>query len=266
MGTVSDCINNRIKTLDLLISRLQETIAKRAPGELVIHVQRGKKRYYQLKEGKRHYLGRNESSLITDLAQKQYEQIILSAAIREKEVLQKCLDLISSAIEQGLDSIAESIDPDIVKCIVPDISTDDGFARAWAKEDFTQQEKTEKHRYETLSKDLVRSKSEALIADRLFNAGIPFRYEQQLLLGNRFAMHCYYPDFTILNKRTRQVFIWEHLGMMGDRDYCSDNLNKLEVYAEYGILTGKNLILTFEGGDKPLSTSYVNKMIEAYLK
>ena len=266
MGTVSDCINNRIKTLDLLISRLQESISRRAPGRLAVVHQRGKVRYYQVLGKTWKYLGNGSETIIRDLAQKQYEEGLLSAALREKNMLEKCLEQINFSIKLGLNDIYGSMNEDIRKLIIPDESTDDGYARAWSKEDFTQQEKTEKHRYETLSKDLVRSKSEALIADRLFNAGIPFRYEQQLLLGNRFAMHCYYPDFTILNKRTRQVFIWEHLGMMGDRDYCSDNLNKIEVYAEYGILPGKNLILTFEGGNKPLSTSYVNKMIETYLK
>ena len=212
------------------------------------------------------YLGKDSGLLIVDLAQKQYEEGLLAASLREREILQKCLEHIIFSITLGINDIYSSMNEDIRKLIIPDESTDDGYARAWCKEDFNQQEKTEKHRYETLSKDIVRSKSEALIADRLFNAGIPFRYEQQLLLGNQFAMHCYYPDFTILNKRTRQVYIWEHLGMMGDKDYCADNLNKLEVYAEYGILPGKNLILTFEGGSKPLSTSYVNKMISTFLK
>ena len=207
-----------------------------------------------------------EEKLLVDLSQKQYEEVILDAAIKERRILQKCLELISSAIKEGLNNIEGAIDPDIIKFIVPDISTDDGFARAWSKEGFHQQEKTDRHRYETLSKELVRSKSEALIADRLFDAGIPFRYEQQLFLGNQFAMHCFYPDFTILNRRTHEVFYWEHLGMLGNSDYCRDNLNKLEMYAEYGILPGKNLILSFESEGKPLSTAYVSTMIEQYLK
>ena len=235
----------------------------RAEGEMVISVQRGKKRYYQVFGNKRHYLGKNDGSLIADLVQKQYEEGLLSSALEERRMLQSCLNLIRELDKQNT---LGSLDEDLKKYIIPDVSTDDGFARSWIEEAFVQQDKTEWHKFETLSKDKVRSKSEVLIADRLFHAGIPFRYEQLLVLGKMFPGHRYYPDFTILNKRTRQVYLWEHFGKMSDRDYCSENLKKLEVYAKYGILPGKNLILTFESEGKPISTAYIDKMIETFLK
>ena len=104
-----------------------------------------------------------------------------------------------------------------------------------------------------------------MIADRLFNAKIPYRYEQLLMLDLRTNLF-YYPDFTILNTRTRQVYYWEHLGLLGDNSYCDDNIKKLCDYAEYGIIHGKNLILSYECEGRPLSTTYVNKMIEEFLK
>ena len=261
-----DVIRKRISDLDLFISRLRDSISKREDGRLGVSHQYGKARYYQVVDNKWRYLGSDSLSTIQSLAQKQYEEKLLSAALMERESLGKCLDIVCSSIKHGVEGICGLMDEDIRRFVVPDVFTDDGYSRVWMNESFYQQEKTDRHRFETLSKDLVRSKSEVLIADRLYNAGVPFRYEQQLLLGDRFVMHCFYPDFTILNKRTRQIIYWEHFGMMGDKEYCSDNLKKLEVYAEYGVLPGKNLILTFEGGDKQLSTSYVGKMISAYLQ
>lgn len=61
-----------------------------------------------------------------------------------------------------------------------------------------------------------RSKSEFLIASALKDAGVPFRYECSLYLNGYGTV---YPDFTVLNKRTRRVFYHEHLGMMDDINY-----------------------------------------------
>ena len=131
-------------------------------------------------------------------------------------------------------------------------------------ESYYQQKKTEAHKYETIGKNLVRSKSEVIIADRFYKAGIPYRYEQLLLLDKK-TMLRYYPDFTILNKRTRKIIYWEHLGKLGDQDYCAENLNKLEDYARHGIIQGKNLILTYECDGKPLSTTMLDILIKEYL-
>ena len=118
----------------------------------------------------------------------------------------------------------------------------------WRKARFSRGRVTENHIYDTLAKEKVRSKSEALIADRLFNAGIPYRYEQRLEFDSDVPgledMHAYYPDFTILDKRTRKIIYWEHLGKLGDPSYCRDNLTKLHDYMRHGIIQGKNLILT----------------------
>ena len=75
-----------------------------------------------------------------------------------------------------------------------------------------------------------------------------------------------YPDFTILNKRTRQIIYWEHLGKLGDEDYCTDNIQKLEDYADAGIFQGKNLLLTYECASKPLTTKMIELMIKEFLE
>ena len=75
----------------------------------------------------------------------------------------------------------------------------------------------------------------------------------------------YYPDFTVLNKRTRKIYYWEHLGRLGDPEYCFDTLIKLEDYSDNGILLGKNLILTFESQKMPLYTANVDRLIKQFL-
>ncbi|MDT3390601.1 MAG: hypothetical protein LIR25_08470, partial [bacterium] len=120
MGTVSDCINNRIKTLDLLISRLQESISKRAEGDLVISVQRGYVRFYQSFPGsKKKYLSKADYETVESLAQKQYEQKLLDAALEERKLLADCLAQLAEIEPKGTNHVLDSMDESIHGCIVP---------------------------------------------------------------------------------------------------------------------------------------------------
>jgi hypothetical protein len=64
--------------------------------------------------------------------------------------------------------------------------------------------------------DLVRSKSELVIADKLFARGIDYAYEQPLVLKDG---HVRYPDFTISDHARGITFYWEHLGLLDDSGY-----------------------------------------------
>lgn len=267
MGTVSEALIHKIRTLDSTIVRLRECIPKRAEGDLVIYRERGYVRFYQSVPGSRpRYLSKADQKTLESLARKQYEQRLLDAALAERKFLSDCLGNLNVIEPTGINHVLDSLDESIRGYIDPDISTDDGYAKQWREKKVRHLQRSEKHRIETLGGDFVRSKSEALIADRLFAAGIPYRYEQLLVLDGGFEPIRYYPDFTILNKRTRKVIYWEHLGMLGNDEYCCDNLKKLDDYMAAGIIQGKNLILTYECAGWPLLTTRVNQLIELFLK
>jgi len=264
VATITDAIKDRISSLDLLISRLEDSIGKHSPGELMMYKQRGVQRPFMIDDGTRKYLGKQDTQLVKDLSQKQYETLLLKDATKEKTALTGFLQNYSS-FKASPEKAIGRMDPCIRDLVAAHETVDDEQVSQWKRTAFIQAMKTEKHIFETMSKDMVRSKSEVLIADRLFVAGIPFRYEQSLRLKNKLNMYHYYPDFTILNKRTGVIFFWEHLGMVGDRDYCIENLQKLDVYAQFNIIQGKNLIVSYECDGKPLSTTFVNRMINEFL-
>jgi len=97
--------------------------------------------------------------------------------------------------------------------------------------------------YKTAKGDLVRSKLEMIIADILFQLGIPYRYEAAVTLADGSIR---YPDFTILCPSTRKLYYLEVCGMMDDPSYVDSLLNKLHGYSESGIIEGDNLLLVFE--------------------
>jgi ATP-dependent exoDNAse (exonuclease V) alpha subunit len=86
--------------------------------------------------------------------------------------------------------------------------------------------------YLTENGDLVRSKSEWIIADKLKAAGIKYQYEQPLLLDGveRF------PDFTIRDEDSDTVWYWEHNGMLSDDEYRERWQRKKAAYHRARIL------------------------------
>lgn len=104
---------------------------------------------------------------------------------------------------------------------------------------------TEKHQlsriYTTADGNHVRSKSEVIISDLLYKAGIEYKYEQKLFYDNS---HWIEPDFTITT-RSNKTYYWEHVGLLGKEDYDTDWTKKLKIYTEF--FPGQ-LLKTYESG------------------
>ena len=122
--------------------------------------------------------------------------------------------------------------------------------------------------YHTQRGELVRSKSEWIIADKLHAAGIDYQYEQPLLLVGieRF------PDFTIVDDDSGITWYWEHNGMLSDNNYLKRWERKLASYREEGILPledggGENgtLLVTEEQAGTGLNAKYIQDNIDAIL-
>ena len=133
----------------------------------------------------------------------------------------------------------------------PYIIDDATFAENWQKENFiTNDYHPEEKKYPTKNGEMVRSKSEAMLADMYYDLGIPYRYEAELVLKDGRAK---YPDFTLLDVKRRKVIYHEHMGLLDDEEYRANNLIKLNNYRKSGIYFGKNLIMTFETEYCPLN-------------
>ena len=108
--------------------------------------------------------------------------------------------------------------------------------------------------------EMVRSKSEAMIAQALFENNIPYRYENiHLISGQEIAT-----DFTVLHPKTRQIILWEHFGKVDDPSYQRKMIAKLHRYFRAGYLPGKNLILTFEDSQNPISYIDVMEVVQKF--
>lgn len=93
--------------------------------------------------------------------------------------------------------------------------------------------------HRALTADMVRSKSELIIANLLADRNIPFSYEVLLQAPDGTQ---YLPDFTI--NWQGKTYYWEHFGMMHDNKYRRKHDEKLDWYKKHGF--DVNLIKTYE--------------------
>lgn len=120
--------------------------------------------------------------------------------------------------------------------------------------------------YRTERGELVRSKSEWIIADKLHSAKIDYLYERPLQLDgvDRF------PDFTIIDDDSGITWYWEHNGMLSDSNYRRRWERKLEAYRRADILPyeeggGDNgtLLITEEKQGVGLDADIIQRNINA---
>lgn len=251
-----------------MIIRLKDSAIRKQRGHLVVSTTRGIARfYYVIGKGKtrtRSYI--SDNSKIESLSAKHYQDSLLEAAVREKKQLEICLShLKKGKANSDVDKVLETIAEPIRAFVKPEAETDEGFARRWQSEWGKLVQKDYGHQYKTMKGDYVRSKSEALIADRLYALGIPYAYEQLGFL-DELKGNVIHPDFFVLNKRTKKEYVWEHCGIMDDSTYCNNTLHRLMIFAENGYVQGKNLLFSYETNSMPLNIDYIELLINEYLR
>lgn len=203
------------------------------------------------------YLGRTEKELVKQLAQKEYCVRILKAAKNEKKTIERLCE------EFKNDSLLEAytgMKAGKRTLVEPFVLTDEEYSRRWQAKAFTGGKFEENDSvFYTKRGERVRSKSELIIADRLYDAGIPYRYEYPLKYDE---MHSILTDFTVLNVRTRLMIRWEHFGKMDDPKYRKTFFWKQSIYMQCGYVQGINYVCTFEDNENPLDVRVVDKLIE----
>jgi hypothetical protein len=123
--------------------------------------------------------------------------------------------------------------------------------------------------HKTLREEMVRSKSELVIADRLHSNGVDYIYEHPLTLGG----HTRYPDFTIEDAESGRKIYWEHCGLLIDPTYRRRWEAKLEWYRENGVSPwkegggpGGSLIVTADSPEGGISSREIEKLIQEAIK
>ena len=205
------------------------------------------------------YISVNEKDLIAGLAQKEYDRKLIDYATKRISGIHKFLKLYEAT---SLDKLYKKIHLGRKKLIKKIYISDDEYARRWQSTPYIKKEMQDDGREIYTEKgEKVRSKSEKIIADKLYSLGIPYRYECQLKLEGNVIL---YPDFTILKMPQRKEVYLEHLGMLDDSEYLESTLWKLNVFEKNGIYLGDSLVLTHETGKHPLNSKVLDGMLRSW--
>ena len=289
-----------IRILRKTAEELDEIIAlpHKADGKtLNFKVINGKPAFFcRTKAGRQVYVKQSDSEQIRELSSRYFDKRIKAAAVKEKKQIDNCITILENEPESSdVDRVAEMIPAAIRNNAVLSELTGEGYASRWQESNSvvkkrTTHRKDDYHKFKTLRGDYVGSKSEVIIADRLFVNDIPYHYEVAItpeavadvgrpvfdefgrILGYEAtafspeSSDTLHPDFYVLNKRTRKAYFWEHLGKMDDPEYCKRNLNRFMRILDAGYKIGEDLLITHEDSRNPLRTESIDLIIEKYLK
>lgn len=256
-----------MEELDALEKRVLESLRNAPTGRLRSEMAKGKyPQYYVIIEEERQkypkgrYLRKSEIGIARAYAQKEYDELILTEIRKRKRQLSGMMAFEECSKVRdvyGKMSTAKQY------LVTPYFLPDSDYVEKWIHSRIKMENSFPiLNAFITEKGEKVRSKSEKIIADRFYLREIPYKYEAGLVIGQRSVV---YPDFTLLNRRTREEFYLEHFGMMDNQEYCKNALEKIDKYQQNGIYVGEKLLLSFESGLKNLNLQQIDLFIEKYL-
>jgi len=256
-------IKNRIDYLKQIIRQKETDLENWPEGRLRLSYNGNYMRYYHVtKENRKRgvYIPKNNTPLISSLAQKDYDLKVLKKAQEEYKLLEKLLLCYDNGV---IEQIILNIHPERKSLIKPIILPDDEYVKQWLNVPYNKMGfKETAPEYFTINNERVRSKTELLIANALHAKSVPYRYEYPIVLNGAFTVH---PDFMVLNVRLRKEYLWEHFGMMDNPDYAKKALKKISEYQINGYYPGRHLLITHETSTDSISTLLINRIIDEFL-
>lgn len=261
MKTIEVILREERKQLENIVEEVRRRLISVPEGHLSIK-KKGKNveyYYYNSKDTGMNgrYIKKSEREFARRVAQKDYDTDIVKYA--ESRI--KAIDSFLSSYEKtSLKGIYEKMNPYRKELITPSIISDEEYIKRWQSvkyegksfADNTQEIITDRG-------ERVRSKSEKIIADKLYTLGIPYRYEYPITLEGNIKI---YPDFTLLKMPQREEVYLEHFGLMDNSEYMDSVIYKLNTYERNGIYLGVNLFITHETSKVPLNTRVLDGMLK----
>lgn len=263
MNSLVEALNSREKVLDSVIGKINRSRKKAPEGRIrICKNARGRVQYYLMDEpnskvGK--YIKKKDHGVAFAIVQKEYNKHVLTYARLEKNSIIRFRKKIQSI---QFEDVYPNLCKDRQNMITPIVLPDDEFVKKWLSVEYERLAfNNSSLEFYSQKGERMRSKSEVIIANLLTKYNVPYLYEYPVELEDIGTVHT---DFRILNVRKRKVILWEHYGLMDDRDYRSDKIVEIEKYHKSGYFLGENFIFTMETARSPLNTKYVEQLIKHY--
>lgn len=264
MQEIAEKLTERAHMIDAELKKVKKILKQAPPGRLrITHGSRGTE-YHLIEDGRERYLRKEAREDVRLLAEKAYCLRLERVLEKERKIIR---DFLNGFDPEAGKRIFEKMAPDRQKLVDPIEIPDALFRHEWLGRYETNAAEDPnsipvQNGFSTEHGEIVRSKSEQIIADKLFYRNIPYVYEAPLVIGNQ----KFYPDFTVLNVRTRKTYYLEHFGRMDDPSYTERVTRKLALYEAAGIWPGEQLLMTFETAAQPFNTRLLDELIRKYFR
>lgn len=218
-----------------------------------------------LQKWERKYIKKKDITFAQALAQKQYYdkvRPIIENNANEINIFLKSIQ------KKEVDYIYDSLSVERKRLVIPVKPTVKQKIERWMEESYDQNQMYPEYlKYETEQGEMVRSKSEVIIANFLHQhkENLVYKYERPLELMEKGRLKTIYPDFTILNIHTGNIIYWEHAGRMDDPHYANEFVKKMNTYTENDLFVGRDVLVTYETSSIPLDIHAVKRLIKDIL-
>ena len=243
-------------------AQIEMSLAEAPKGKLYRSASNGYEQYYIREPDhngriRKKYVRKNERKRLAKIWQRDYDCKILSMIKKRIQCIDQFLEQFSVSCPE---EVYEKLPLEQKKAVSPFVLTDEMYIKEWKSVIFEGMDMASNpQEIFTERGEQVRSKSEKIIADSLYRNGIPYRYEHPVYLRGMGVVH---PDFICLHVKKRKEILWEHMGLMGDPEYCRRALKKEELYIKNGYRSGIDIIYTRESSGYTISTKVIDQIIK----
>ena len=262
MNHDDDVFNGMLNYLENLRDKYNIELKSCVSGQLIRTKRNGKLNYFQTENINGQYtrkgISRNEY-LIRNLARKEYLKLSLEIIINNLEALNSVKKKYRSyRPDDIIEMMPKAYGSLPIEYFFSQTDTSGAPQQSnWADKPYRQSDVKPEAKVHTTSKGLrVRSKSELMISEKMYEHQIAFRYEQILPIGNKNLV----PDFTI-KKDNGEIIYWEHCGLTHNENYMLHHKRKLELYETIRIVPWRNLIVTYDDENGNINMAIIESEI-----
>ena len=258
MKDLIENITDRIEYLEKIVKGAQKRKLEKPHATLLIKPKGDREYYYKRNhdDNSVSYIRKRDVKEAQRIAQFTYENRYVKEAEHEITVLKKTRDILLMS-SKAYDKVYNRYR----RLVKPITYSKESEALKWQRQKFEPCPYPFTNSFTTDRGEIVRSKSELIIANKLYKRGVLYRYEAPLKIGDKII----WPDFTIYDIKTGRIIIWEHFGMVDNLEYISTNVKKYDWYIEHDFVLGINLFISHESESRPLMIKEIDNIIDAIL-
>ena len=256
-------IEEQLSMIEEWVRQAEKALKNKPEGSLIVTQRCAKTEWYIQTGNDYRYLPKTKERLARAMAQASYTKAFLRQAEKERRVLERLHELkaerSAGVMFRNLAKPYEALSRGRKELVRPYVLPDEDYAKAWEAVPYHGKGFSE-NAPEIYSErgERVRSKSEKMIADKLYYMGVHYRYECPVALR---GVGTIFSDFTLLDLTERAEVVLEHFGLMDDPEYMKNAFWKIDVFGKNGFRLGEDFLCTFEAQNHSIDMKGFEKMI-----